>query len=82
MVCGMGVEETVAVCWTQAEGFKRRGIEAKRHFYNIAQGSLEELSYYVLLSRDPGYVNGGESLECRIERTGRMLNAFMKTASP
>lgn len=30
-----------------AEGFKRRGARDKVHFYNISQGSLEEVRYYV-----------------------------------
>ena len=31
-----------------AEGFKRTGQKDKAHFYNIAQGSLEELRYYFI----------------------------------
>ena len=38
-----------------AEGFKRRGQNDKAHFYNIAQGSLEELRYYFILVNDLGY---------------------------
>ena len=38
-----------------AEGFKRRGQADKVRFYNIAQGSLEELRYYLILCRDLGY---------------------------
>ena len=37
-----------------AEGFKKRGISDKVRFYNIAQGSLEECRYYLILSRDLG----------------------------
>ena len=38
----------------------RRGIQAARpcskaHFYNIAQASLEEIRYYIILCRDLGY---------------------------
>jgi len=39
-----------------AEGFKKRGKNDKRNYYNIAQGSLEELRYYLVLARDPGIV--------------------------
>lgn len=38
-----------------AEGFKRRSGPDKIHFYNMAQGSLEELRYYFILCRDLGY---------------------------
>ena len=35
-----------------AEGFKKRGKSDKARFMNIAQGSLEESRYYLILSRD------------------------------
>jgi four helix bundle protein len=37
-----------------AEGFKRRGRPDKVHFYNMDQGSLEEVRYYFILCRDLG----------------------------
>ena len=36
-----------------AEGFKRRGVRDKIRFYNISEGSLEELEYFFILSQDP-----------------------------
>jgi len=39
-----------------AEGFKRRGVQDKIRFYNVAEGSLEELKYFILLSHDLGYI--------------------------
>ncbi|MBT4136958.1 MAG: four helix bundle protein [Candidatus Latescibacteria bacterium] len=38
-----------------AEGFKKRGNADKIRFMNIAQGSLEECRYYLILTRDLGY---------------------------
>src|SRR5205823_4599482 len=38
-----------------AEGFKKRGRADKLRFYNIAQGSLEECRYYLILAQDLGY---------------------------
>lgn len=38
-----------------AEGFKKRGLADKVRIYNIAQGSLEECRYYLILARDLGY---------------------------
>ena len=56
-----------------AEGFKRRGRADKGHFYNIAQASLEELRYYLILCCDLGYaVPDGEIAE-RADKVGRML---------
>jgi four helix bundle protein len=37
-----------------AEGFKRGGIQEKVRFYNISEGSLEELKYFLILSKDLG----------------------------
>ena len=37
-----------------AEGFKKIGLNDKLRFYNIAQGSLEECRYYLILSSDLG----------------------------
>ncbi len=39
-----------------AEGFKKRTLRDKSSFYNIAQGSLEELRYYLMLSKDLKYL--------------------------
>src|ERR1700722_10783703 len=38
-----------------AEGFKKRGKADKARFYNIAQGSLEECRYYLILAQDLHY---------------------------
>jgi len=38
-----------------AEGFRRRGKADKARFLNIAQASLEESHYYLILARDLRY---------------------------
>ena len=38
-----------------AEGFKRQGAKDKVRFYNIAQGSLSEVSYFFILATDLNY---------------------------
>ena len=38
-----------------AEGFARNGVKDKLRFYNIAAGSLNEVGYYLLLSKDLDY---------------------------
>ena len=40
-----------------AEGFKRRGQADKIRFYNMAETSLEEVKYYLILSHDLGITN-------------------------
>ncbi len=38
-----------------AEGFSRRGQTDKARFMNIAEASLEESRYYLILAQDLGY---------------------------
>src|SRR5437667_7757197 len=38
-----------------AEGFKKNGRPDKVRFMNIAQGSVEECRYYLILAKDLGY---------------------------
>jgi len=39
-----------------AEGFRKRSEADKARFLNISEGSLEECRYYLILSRDLGYM--------------------------
>jgi four helix bundle protein len=45
----------VSIAANIAEGFKRRGRGDKVRFLNIAQSSLEECRYYLILTEDLGY---------------------------
>jgi four helix bundle protein len=56
-----------------AEGFKRMGIPEKLRFYNIAEASLEELKYFVILSTDLGYLENGKTMLEGAETVSRML---------
>ncbi len=60
-----------------AEGFKRIGKADKLRFYNIAQASLEECRYYLILSRDLKY---GDVRELRniLEEVSKMLDGYVR----
>ncbi len=60
-----------------AEGFKKVGIPDKLRFYNIAQGSLEECRYYLILANDLGYGDTRE-LTGDLEIVSKMLEAYMR----
>jgi four helix bundle protein len=60
-----------------AEGFKKRGQADKARFYNIAQGSLNETDYYLILIQDLGYAETGKLLSDS-EEIGRMLSGLYK----
>ena len=70
----------VSVAANIVEGFRKRGKKDKVNFYNIAQGSLEELRYYVLLSRDLNYLPDISGLNASISEVGRMLHSFTVSA--
>lgn len=57
-----------------AEGFVKRGLKDKSNFYNIAQGSLSELKYYLILTKDIGYLKENKELIEEAESVGRLLN--------
>lgn len=61
-----------------AEGFKKKGRADKARFYNIAQGSLEECRYYMILARDLGYGNTA-SLLGKLEEISRMLEVYSRS---
>ena len=60
-----------------AEGFKKRGVRNKLNFYNISQGSLEELKYYIILAGDLGYLKNQETLTNQSNEVARSLNALI-----
>lgn len=59
-----------------SEGFKKRGVKDKLRYYNIAQGSLEECRYYLILSKDLRYGVQGEMMNALIELS-RLLNRYI-----
>lgn len=61
-----------------SEGYKRKGKTEKLRFFNIAQGSLEECRYYILLSKDLYYIDENQQLllNTRIEETSKLLNMY------
>jgi four helix bundle protein len=58
-----------------AEGFRRRSKPEKARFLNIAEGSLEELRYFLILTADLGYSDTAQ-LTAAIEEVSRLLNAY------
>ena len=60
-----------------AEGFKKASRADKIRFYNIAQGSLEEGRYYLMLARDLRYGDPG-ALLATADELSRMLDAYIR----
>jgi four helix bundle protein len=60
-----------------AEGFSRRGKADKARFINIAESSLEESRYYLILAPDLGY-GKTDVLMNSAEEVSRLLNAYAR----
>jgi four helix bundle protein len=58
-----------------AEGFRRRSRTEKARFLNIAESSLEETRYFLILARDLGYGDTA-SILASLEEASRLLNAY------
>ena len=58
-----------------AEGFKKRGRADKIRILNIAQGSLEEARYYLILANDLGYCDSLTKLK-KLEEISKLLEAY------
>lgn len=65
----------VSISANIAEGFKKRGRPDKVRFLNIAQGSLEECRYYLILAKDLNY---GDTtlLKSQLEEVSKLLEAY------
>jgi four helix bundle protein len=57
-----------------AEGFRKRGKTDKARYLNIAEGSLEEARYYLILTRDLAYADTSAAT-CLLEEVSRLLHA-------
>ena len=58
-----------------AEGFKKKGRPDKARFMNIAQGSLEECRYYLILISDLSYGDTKE-LMFQLEEVSKLLGRY------
>lgn len=69
----------VSVCANIAEGHKKKTLDYAR-FLQIAQASLEETCYHILLSKDLGYIDQEEygALTCKADEVGRMLTGLRR----
>ncbi|WP_010136903.1 four helix bundle protein [Ochrovirga pacifica] len=62
-----------------SEGYKRTSNKEKLRFYNIAQASLEECRYSLILSNDLNYMNSNTQQIKLIEEVSKLLNGYCKS---
>ena len=68
----------VSIAANIVEGFKRRNRPDKIRMYNIAQASLEECRYFLILSKDLDYGSPDDLVNDAQKLAGR-LTAFIKS---
>ena len=63
------------------EGYKRKSRKEFLHFLNMAESSLEETKYHLLLARDLGYVEESEFMQLSnlCDEVGRMLSGLQRS---
>lgn len=67
----------VSIAANIAEGFRKRGKQDKARFMNIAEGSIEESRYYLILTQDLGYGDTRALMET-LEGVSRLLDSYSK----
>jgi four helix bundle protein len=67
----------VSVAANIAEGFAKKGKADKARVLNISQGSLEEVRYYFILSRDLGYLSATTEWN-DVDEVARLLGAYIR----
>jgi four helix bundle protein len=65
----------ISIAANIAEGFKKKGTADKAKFMNVAQGSLEECRYYLILSNDLEYGDTSK-LMVQLEEVSRLLTSY------
>ncbi|MGB1041640.1 MAG: four helix bundle protein [Flavobacteriales bacterium] len=71
---------SVSISANIAEGFGRRGAKDKLRFYNISKASLNEVRYFLILSKDLNYYNTTDLLK-DLEEVEKLLFSYMNTIS-
>ena len=68
----------VSITANIAEGFKKKSKPDKVRYLNIAQGSLEECRYYLILARDLDYGDTSQ-LITQCEEVSKLLEAYISS---
>lgn len=71
---------SISIAANIAEGYKKQSVKDKLRYFNISQGSIEECRYYLILSKDLGYLSSDATLglENLLNDSSRLLNAYCK----
>ena len=73
----------VSIAANVSEGHKKKTVPNQLNYLNISEGSLEEVKYYLILSKDLNYIQETEYLALfnSAEEVGRLINGYEKFIS-
>lgn len=66
----------VSIAANLAEGYGKTSKAEKLRFFNIAQGSLKECSYYLILSKDLNYINNYNEMQLLLDDVAKLIKAY------
>ncbi len=71
----------ISVAANIVEGFRRKSLKDSINFYNIADASLEELKYHLLLSKDLQYIEekNYQEIENLSNEVGKLLTRWIQS---
>ena len=67
---------SVSIAANIVEGYKKNGKKDKLRFFNIAQASLEECRYFLILAQDLGYHNNLVNEKGLLQEVSKLLNSY------
>ena len=76
-LCAQMRRAAISIPANIVEGFRKRGRADKVRFMNMAEGSVEESRYYLILAEDLRYGQTGELMNS-LEEVSRLLNSYAK----
>ena len=68
----------VSIAANIVEGVKKKTKPDKVRYLNIAQGSLEESRYYLILAKDLGYGDTAQIMD-QLEEVSKLLEAYLSS---
>jgi len=68
----------VSIAANIAEGYGKKGTNDKLRFYNMAEGSINECRYYVILSKELGYAAkvSSDDLYENLDTVQKLLSSY------
>lgn len=71
----------ISIAANIVEGFRRKSLKDSLNFYHMADASLEELKYHLLLSKDLGYLSetNYNIVSSQCEEAGKLLTRWIQS---